>query len=289
MTPGSTTPGPRSSPPSRWPRPASRRRPTTTSEAQRRPGRPGPPGRRGSRAQALTPPTEHVLLVGDSILRQTGPALTRQLGDELHGAQRRRQRLRPADPGDLRLVRPARAGPGPDRPRHRRLPLHRELHRRPRRVLDHGGGRRDPGHRLGRLRPGVGPAGRCGHGGDRRDGRRGRAGPPAADAQRRAPGRGRHAPGRVRAGGRDWPFVRLVDAADAVGGPERRVGRPAPRQRTAARSTSGSPTPSTSPSTASASWPASSSPVVPGPPPRSGLRSHGVQRSGRGRRRCRWP
>ena len=32
--------------------------------------------------EALTPSTEHVLLVGDSILRQTGPALTRQLGDE---------------------------------------------------------------------------------------------------------------------------------------------------------------------------------------------------------------
>ncbi len=32
--------------------------------------------------EALTPPTEHVLLVGDSILRQTGPALTRQLGDD---------------------------------------------------------------------------------------------------------------------------------------------------------------------------------------------------------------
>jgi len=32
--------------------------------------------------EALTPSTEHVLLVGDSIMRQTGPALTRQLGDE---------------------------------------------------------------------------------------------------------------------------------------------------------------------------------------------------------------
>ena len=32
--------------------------------------------------EALTPGTEHVLLVGDSIMRQTGPALTRQLGDE---------------------------------------------------------------------------------------------------------------------------------------------------------------------------------------------------------------
>lgn len=32
--------------------------------------------------QLLTPPTEHVLLVGDSIMRQTGPALTRQLGDD---------------------------------------------------------------------------------------------------------------------------------------------------------------------------------------------------------------
>jgi hypothetical protein len=31
--------------------------------------------------EALTPPTEHVLLVGDSIMRQTGPALTRQLGE----------------------------------------------------------------------------------------------------------------------------------------------------------------------------------------------------------------
>lgn len=30
---------------------------------------------------ALRPPTAQVLLVGDSILRQTGPALTRQLGD----------------------------------------------------------------------------------------------------------------------------------------------------------------------------------------------------------------
>lgn len=30
----------------------------------------------------LDPPTEHVLLVGDSIMRQTGPALTRQLGDD---------------------------------------------------------------------------------------------------------------------------------------------------------------------------------------------------------------
>jgi hypothetical protein len=32
--------------------------------------------------EALTPSTEHVLLVGDSIMRQTGPALTRQLGDD---------------------------------------------------------------------------------------------------------------------------------------------------------------------------------------------------------------
>lgn len=32
--------------------------------------------------EALTPSTEHVLLVGDSIMRQTGPALTRQLGEE---------------------------------------------------------------------------------------------------------------------------------------------------------------------------------------------------------------
>ncbi len=31
--------------------------------------------------EVLTPSTEHVLLVGDSIMRQTGPALTRQLGD----------------------------------------------------------------------------------------------------------------------------------------------------------------------------------------------------------------
>jgi hypothetical protein len=31
--------------------------------------------------EALTPSTEHVLLVGDSIMRQTGPALTRQVGD----------------------------------------------------------------------------------------------------------------------------------------------------------------------------------------------------------------
>jgi hypothetical protein len=31
---------------------------------------------------AVRPPTEHVLLVGDSIMRQTGPALTRQLGDD---------------------------------------------------------------------------------------------------------------------------------------------------------------------------------------------------------------
>lgn len=30
---------------------------------------------------AVRPPTEHVLLVGDSIMRQTGPALARQLGD----------------------------------------------------------------------------------------------------------------------------------------------------------------------------------------------------------------
>ena len=32
--------------------------------------------------EVLTPSTEHVLLVGDSIMRQTGPALTRQVGDE---------------------------------------------------------------------------------------------------------------------------------------------------------------------------------------------------------------
>jgi hypothetical protein len=32
--------------------------------------------------EALTPSTEHVLLVGDSIMRQTGPALSRQLGDD---------------------------------------------------------------------------------------------------------------------------------------------------------------------------------------------------------------
>ncbi len=31
--------------------------------------------------EALTPSPEHLLLVGDSIMRQTGPALTRQLGD----------------------------------------------------------------------------------------------------------------------------------------------------------------------------------------------------------------
>jgi len=31
--------------------------------------------------EALTPSTDQVLLVGDSIMRQTGPALTRQLGD----------------------------------------------------------------------------------------------------------------------------------------------------------------------------------------------------------------
>lgn len=31
--------------------------------------------------EVLTPPTEHVLLVGDSIMRQTGPSLARQLGD----------------------------------------------------------------------------------------------------------------------------------------------------------------------------------------------------------------
>jgi hypothetical protein len=31
--------------------------------------------------QVVTPPTEHVLLVGDSIMRQTGPWLERQLGD----------------------------------------------------------------------------------------------------------------------------------------------------------------------------------------------------------------
>ena len=32
--------------------------------------------------EVLTPSTTHVLLVGDSIMRQTGPALTRQLGDD---------------------------------------------------------------------------------------------------------------------------------------------------------------------------------------------------------------
>lgn len=32
--------------------------------------------------EALTPSTEHVLLVGDSIMRQTGPALDHRLGDE---------------------------------------------------------------------------------------------------------------------------------------------------------------------------------------------------------------
>lgn len=32
--------------------------------------------------EVATPPTEHVLLVGDSIMRQTGPALGRQLGDD---------------------------------------------------------------------------------------------------------------------------------------------------------------------------------------------------------------
>jgi hypothetical protein len=31
--------------------------------------------------EALTPPTDHVLLVGDSIMRQTGGAMARQLGD----------------------------------------------------------------------------------------------------------------------------------------------------------------------------------------------------------------
>ena len=34
-----------------------------------------------ARGAAVRPPTEHVLLVGDSIMRQTGPALARQLGD----------------------------------------------------------------------------------------------------------------------------------------------------------------------------------------------------------------